>query len=167
MILEIANNYEKTGSAYSALYRAVDIYEYYLPRIWRLNNPKNFRLWKIGSRYLQALDDACVLGYAWARAEAELRMKPLALAALASKAGASRAGQASGARRRANAAETWQAAVKAEACRLRGEQPHISQSKLATEILYQLGDDALPSHAIMVRYISKLERDGELPKRHK
>ena len=65
--------------------------------------------------FLQALDDACMLGYAWAYAETEQLMGPLAVAGAASRAGAARAGQASGARRRAKAANTWQGLVKEEA----------------------------------------------------
>jgi hypothetical protein len=78
---------------------------------------------------------------------------------------AARGGKASGASRRAKSAETWQANVKAEALRLRDKKPRISQAKLATEILFQLGEGALPSHAIIVRHISTLERNGELPRR--
>jgi hypothetical protein len=114
-----------------------------------------------------SINQACLVGYLWARAEASEHMKPLALAALASRSGASRAGQASGARRRARAAETWQALVKKEAVRLRAEKPDISQGTLAIEILFQLGEDCLPSLPIIIRHISKLEKENELPKRSK
>jgi hypothetical protein len=116
---------------------------------------------------VNSINQACLVGYLWARAEAAQHMEPLALAALASRSGASRAGQASGARRRARAAATWQALVKNETLKLRAKDSSISQSALATEILFLLGEDSLPSHPIIVRYISKLERDNELPKRRK
>jgi hypothetical protein len=77
------------------------------------------------------------------------------------------AGQKSGASRRAKAANTWKARVKEEALRFRAEKPRISQTELATEILFYLGEDALPSHPLIVRYISELERDGALPRRTK
>jgi hypothetical protein len=117
--------------------------------------------------FLQALDDACMLGYAWAYAETEQHMRPLAVAGAASRAGAARAGRASGARRRAKAANTWQAPVKSEALKIRAENPGISQAELAAKIVFRLDDGALPSHPIIVRHIAKLERDGELPKRRK
>jgi hypothetical protein len=77
------------------------------------------------------------------------------------------AGQKSGASRRAKAANTWQARVTEEALRLRAQKPHISQTELATEIVFYLGKEALPSHPIIVRYISELERDGALRRRTK
>lgn len=87
-------------------------------------------------------------------------------AALASKAGAAKAGLSSAAKRRARALN-WQARVKTEALKIRAKAPDVSQTKVAEEILYQLGEEELPSLPIIVRQISKLERGGELPKRRK
>jgi hypothetical protein len=91
-------------------------------------------------------------------------MRPLAVAGAASRAGATRAGQASGARRRAKAASTWQGLVKREASKFRAENPSVSQAKLAEEIKFKF-DNEVPSHPIIVRHIARLEREGELPKR--
>jgi hypothetical protein len=150
----------------SALYRAARLCEDYLPRSRKWQDSESRRRARIGTTFISALDDACMLGYAWAYAEAAGRMRPLALAALASRAGASRAGQASGARRRAKAADTWQSLVKGEATKIRAEKPRLSQSRLAEEIKFKF-DDAVPSHPIIVRHIAKLERDSELPRRRK
>jgi hypothetical protein len=163
-VRKISDNFEKGGSAYNALYRAVMIYDHYLPRVWKwLRSDKNRQL-GFGIECLQALDDACMLGYAWAYAEAGQNMRPLALAAAASRAGAARAGRASGARRRA--ADTWHLLVKREALRIRAANPDVSQAKLADEIKFKFDDEA-PSHPIIVRYIARLERDGALPRRRK
>jgi hypothetical protein len=107
-----------------------------------------------------------MLGYSWAYAEAGQRMAPLAVAAAASRAGAARAGQASGARRRAKAADTWHRLVKREALKIRAGNPGVSQAKLADEIKFKFDNEA-PSHPIIVRHIARLEREGELPKRRK
>jgi hypothetical protein len=112
------------------------------------------------------MDDACMLGYSWAYAEAERSMRPLATAALASRAAAGRAGQASGVRRRAKAAETWQLLIRKEAEKIRSTEPRLSQAKLAEEIKFKF-DDKVPTHPVIVRYIAKLERDNELPKRRR
>jgi hypothetical protein len=165
-VKEISDNYKKTGHAYAALYRSINIHERFLPRTWKWLHSDNFGRRRIGTEFLQALDDACMLGYAWAYAETEQRMRPLAIAALASRAGAARAGKASGARRRAAAANTWQSLVKKEALKIRAEEPGVSQAKLAEEIKFKF-DDALPSHPTLIRHIAKLERDAELPKRRK
>jgi hypothetical protein len=159
----VPDNHEEYGYSRSALYRAVNLCEDYLPRSWKWEHSESRRRARIGMKFIEALDDACMLGYAWAYAEAAERMRPLAVAALASRAGASRAGQASGARRRAKAADTWQGLVKGEASKIRAEKPRVSQAKLAEEIKFKL-DDAVPSHPIIVRHIAKLERDNKLPK---
>jgi hypothetical protein len=162
----LSDNYTKGGPAYNALYRAVEIYERYLPRVWKWLHSDSNRRANIGREFLDALDDACMLGYSWAYAEAGQHMRPLALAAAASRAGAARAGQASGARRRAKAADTWHRLVKNEALRIRAGNPDVSQAKLADEIKFKFDNEA-PSHPIVVRYIARLEREGELPRRRK
>jgi hypothetical protein len=117
-------------------------------------------------RLLEALDDSCMLGYAWANAEADHKMRPLALSALAQRAGSAEGGKKRGAQRRAEAAATWQADVKAKALRVRKERPGISQRELASEIKIEL-DDKVPSDAVIERHLRTLERRGQLPKRQK
>jgi hypothetical protein len=163
-VKSVSENYTKGGSAHSALYRAVEINEYFLPRVWKWLHADNNRRAKIGREFLRALDDACMLGYAWAYAETEQHMRPLAVAGAAARAGAARAGQASGARRRAKAADTWQALIKKEAAIIRGQNPAVSQANLADELKFKF-DDEVPSHPIIVRHIARLEREGELPRR--
>lgn len=166
-VREVSDNVNSTGNAYAALYRSVSICERFLPLSLKCRQSDNPTRARLGMEFLQALDDACMLGYAWAYAETEQHMRPLAVAGAASRAGAARAGRASGARRRAKAANTWQAPVKSEALKIRAENPGISQAELAAKIVFRLDDGALPSHPIIVRHIAKLERDGELPKRRK
>jgi hypothetical protein len=165
-VRSISDNFNKTGKAYTALYRSVMISERFLPLAWKLKRSDHPGRFKIGMELLEAMADACMLGYAWAYAETEKHMRPLAVAGAASRAGAARAGQASGARRRAKAASTWQSLVKAEAVKIRTENPGVSQAKLAEEIKFQF-DNEVPSHPIIVRHVARLEREGELPKRYK
>jgi hypothetical protein len=40
----------------------------------------------------------------------------------------------------------------------------VPRSKLAEEIKFKF-DNKVPSHPIIVRYVARLEREGELPKR--
>jgi hypothetical protein len=157
-------NADDFGHAFSALRRAVRISDKILPRVLQLRRSQNMRRLGVGREYMQALDDACMLGYSWAYAETEQHMRPLAIAGAASRAAASRAGQTSGERRRVKAASTWQRLVKSQALEARAENPGISQSKLAEEIKFKF-DNEVPSHPIIVRHIAKLEREGELPKR--
>ena len=171
-LFEVDKFAETRSPAHGALIEATLLAESY--RSWkkkydslyyRSTNSVRTKAYREASEVVNSINKACLVGYLWAHAEAAQHMEPLALAALASRSGASRAGQASGARRRAKAAATWQALVKDEAIKLRAKHSTISQSALATEILFLLGEDSLPSHPIIVRYISKLERDNELPKR--
>ena len=161
------NKYDINANAFAALWRAAKICDRYFPPVSKLHNSRSNVRSRLGSKFLDALDDACMLGYAWANAEADHKMRPSALSALKAKDGAARGGHASGASWSAKAAETWQVTVRAEALRVRSEQTDISQEKLAAEILYKCGEDLLPSHPIIVRYISKLEREGVLPRRKK
>ena len=163
-VKEILDTNNKTGPAYTALYRSVSICERFLPRIQKLRQSNNRRRFGLGMEFLQALDDACMLGYSWAYAETEQHMRPLAVAGAASRAGAARAGRASGERRRVKAASTWQRLVEREAFKARAENPGVSQAKLAEEIKFEF-DNEVPSHPIVVRHIARLERDGVLSKR--
>jgi hypothetical protein len=165
-VREVSDNYNKKGYDYAALYKSISLSEHFLPLSWKLQRSNNRGRERIGMKFLEAMDDACMLGYTWAYAEAERSMRPLAAAALASRAGAGRAGQASGVRRRAKAAETWQLLIKKEAEKIRSKEPRFSQAKLAEEIKFKF-DDKVPSHPVIVRHIAKLERDNELPKRRR
>jgi hypothetical protein len=89
----------------------------------------------------------------------EQHMRPLAVAGAVSRGGGARAGQASGAQRRAKAAITWQVLVKKEASILRAGNPGVSQTKLAEEIKFKFDKEA-PSHPIIVRYPTGLNARG-------
>ena len=56
-------------------------------------------------RYM--IDEACLVGYRWGRAEADMRMKPLAEAGYRSRTASPSGGRISGERRRQKAEQTW------------------------------------------------------------
>jgi len=105
------------------------------------------------------------MGYYWARAEADLNMAPLAESRRAFIASASKAGQMSGERRRDIAEETWRRDVRQAAVKIRAADPSLSQPDLAAEVIYELGNDAVPSHPTITEYIRELEREGLLPRK--
>jgi hypothetical protein len=73
----VSRNFTTSGPAYNALYRAMDISERFLPRVLAWLRSHSNRRVNIGIELLQALDDACMLGYSWAYAEAGQYMRPL------------------------------------------------------------------------------------------
>ena len=79
-------------------------------------------------------DRAVYVGYLWAKAEAELELKPLARSALRVKAGATSGGAKSGAVRRQKRAASWEPIARQMAKDIRAENPTFSQDALATEI---------------------------------
>jgi hypothetical protein len=115
----------------------------------------------------RCVNEAVFMGYLWAKAEAEAEMKPLAKAALRSKAGASLGGSKSGQTRQRNRAETWEPVAKKMAMEIRGEDPFASQDDVATAIAFrwQHEEPRAPGHVTLKGLISKMEKAGELPKR--
>lgn len=158
-VSKISGNVERKGHSFGALYRSVNIAENVIPKVFRLKNSSNERKSEIWRDYLEALDDACVMGYCWARAEAELNMKPLALSALKSRIGARTAGQASGKARRAKAEQTWMAHAQVLARQIEGGSGRLSQEKLASEIeaRWKLSG-TIPSHKSLVALISQARK---------
>jgi hypothetical protein len=73
----VSKNFTMGGPAHNALYRAMDISERFLPRVLTWLRSHSNRRANIGIELLQALDDACMLGYSWAYAEAGQYMRPL------------------------------------------------------------------------------------------
>jgi hypothetical protein len=115
----------------------------------------------------ESVNRAVLTGYYWARAEAELAMKPLATSALRVKAGAASGGTKSGKTRQRKRAETWEPIAREMARGIRAENPTFSQDDVATEI--DAGWKATtcdpPGHSTLKGLISRMEQAGELPSR--
>ena len=114
---------------------------------------------------VSSINRACLVGYLWARAETQLRIRPLAESALRSDAGSAKGGKKSGQVRKAKAAKTWHLLVKAEAFRLRKKGSELSQPNLAAEIKDNLPDPAVPGIPTIVLFIRALDRARKLPPR--
>ena len=112
-------------------------------------------------------DQAVYLGYLWAKAEAEIGLKPLARSALAVKAGAKSGGAKSGEERRRKRAETWEPNAKKLAMAIRAKNPTFSQDGVATTIAALWKDETCPGHPTLKDLISRMEKAGELPKRQR
>jgi hypothetical protein len=130
-----------------------------------LGDPRVGNAWKAW----YTADSAVYLGYAWAKAEAELKLKPLARSALRVKAGATSGGAESGKARQRKRAETWEPIAKEMAKGIRAENPTLSQDDVATEIDARWKDPTCrpPRHPTLKGLISRMERAGELPKRQR
>ena len=114
-------------------------------------------------------DEAAYVGYLWARAEAEINLKPLVRSALRVKIGATSGGAKSGAVRRQKRAASWEPIAKEMAKGIRTENPTFSQEDVASEI--EAGWKATtcdpPVHSTLKALISRMEQAGELPKRQR
>jgi hypothetical protein len=115
----------------------------------------------------ESVNRAVLTGYYWARAEAELAMKPLATSALRAKAGATSGGTKSGKTRQRKRAETWEPIAREMAKGIRAENPTFSQDDVATEIDAGWKPTTCdpPGHSTLKGLISRMEQAGELPKR--
>jgi hypothetical protein len=80
------------------------------------------------------INDAALLGYLWAKAEAEIHLKPLAKTALQIKANNKIGGKNSGEVRRKIAEDGWKQIAKRLAFELRAKQPNLSQDRLVMAI---------------------------------
>jgi hypothetical protein len=121
------------------------------------------------SRTLSAIEHYLSLGYHWANAEAEARMKPLAISALRVKAGATSGGSKSGAVRRQKRAASWEPIARQMAKDIRADNPTFSQDDVAKEIdfTWQVKTCDPPGHSTLKGLVSRMELAGELPKRRR
>ena len=156
----------KSLVADSALNCASRLFETSLPKIERLGKSAGTS-GKIARKYIEALDDACMLGYNWARAEAELNMKPLAELGSKSKAGARIGGAKSGESRRKTSEETWKPLAVKLAKNARKNDPYLSTERVIKSIqdAWSLAPSLLPAHSTLRDFISILEGDGLLPRK--
>jgi len=114
-------------------------------------------------------DEAVYLGYLWAKAEAEIKLKPLVKSALRAKAGAASGGSKSGAVRRQKRAASWEPIARQMAKDIRAQNPTFSQDKVAEEISsgWQARNCDPPGHPTLKSLISRMEQARELPKRRR
>jgi hypothetical protein len=110
------------------------------------------------------VDHAVFMGYLWAKAEAELTVKPLALSAQRAKAGASLGGSKSGQKRRRKRAETWEPIAREMAMNIRAHNPSYSQDSVAAEIAigWKASEIDPPGHATLKALVSAMEKAGQL-----
>lgn len=119
------------------------------------------------SEVRMTIEEALLVGYYWANAEAQLRMEPLARSGLEVLRGAQKAGIESGNRRRAKAEKTWKAHALELAKQARKDDPTLSQHRLADEITFKWRlDIPPPGHTTLTNFISELEKANTLPPRH-
>jgi hypothetical protein len=115
-------------------------------------------------RYM--IDEACLVGYRWGRAEADMRMKPLAQAGYRSRAGAPSGGRISGERRRQKAAETWKPLALRLAKDTRQKKPTLSNEALIGVMKnHREGAGKLPGEDSLRYFIRDMIRGGKLPPR--
>lgn len=165
---EFKNIKEDESFAYGALSRARGI-EYRTEKLRKLaddlgsrsrEHHNAFSTWSLAN-------DAVAVGYLWAKAEADLGLKPLAETILRVKAGASLGGNKSGEARRIKRTKTWEPHARELAKGIRGEHPSFSQDRVASEIeaLWKESAFSPPGHKTLKVLLSEMEQRGELPAR--
>jgi len=120
-----------------------------------------------GAHNYDAVNNAALMGYFWAKAEAEFNIKPSARANLEARNSSRQGGKKSGDRRRENARDGWMQVAARMAKDLRNENPHISQEDLAFEIKAVWKDPRTkaPGASRLKQYIGDLEKSNLLDKR--
>ena len=139
-----------------------------MPRIWKLKRSENHRLRRIGQNYLEALDDACMLGYSWAKSEHEASMRPLAEIGLKSVSRAHIGGKKSGESRRKEADETWKPHALTLAQSARNKNRCLSREKLTEQIRenWRLSIK-IPARSTLTGFLVEMERDGKLERKQR
>src|ERR1700677_1618162 len=115
---------------------------------------------------LDVVNDAALLGFVWAKFEADRNMRPLAEKE-EWRRGRTLVGAIESVKRRKEKAQIkWRDAAEDMAKKERQKSPSISQDDLADYISdhWSLNDD-LPRHARLKQFISELENSDRLPKR--
>lgn len=168
-VREFHDKYDINANAYAALWRAAKICDRYFPSVSKLYKSRINVRSRLGSKFLDALDDACMLGYAWANAEADHKMRPSALNALKSKAGAAVGGSRAGQKLLQRRIDGWEPIAKQMAKEICAAQPELSQDDVARDIAYgwKRRDYNAPGHTTLKGLISQMEQAGELPPRQR
>jgi len=129
-------------------------------------DPKDRMLVKARIRYM--IDEACLVGYRWGRAEADLRMKPLAEGGLRSRTSAPKGGRESGASRRKKAKATWQPRAQKWAQEERKAKPTASKEVIVGAMKDRATKDIwLPSERWLLEFLREKEASGELSPKSK
>jgi hypothetical protein len=124
------------------------------------------RMVKARIRYM--IDEACLVGYRWARAEADLRMKPLAEGGLRSRTAAPKGGRESGASRRKKAKATWQPIALKWAKEEREAKPTASKEEIVGAMKNRATkDNWQPGERWLLQFLREMEASGELPAKQK
>jgi hypothetical protein len=139
-----------------------------LKRIWKMEKSDFRKIQTLGSKFINALDDACMLGYAWAYAEQESSMRRFAEVGLKSVSRARTGGKRSGESRRREADQTWKPHALLLAQNARRDNPTLSREKVAEAIqeTWRLHID-VPAHSTLRNFIAELEKQGKLDRKAK
>jgi hypothetical protein len=122
----------------------------------------------VKARIRHMINEACLVGYRWGRAEADLRMKPLAESGLRSRTAAPKGGLASGASRRKKAEEIWQPAALKWAKEAREAEPTCSKEDIIESMReYETKEIRLPSERRLLDFLRDKEASGELQAKQK
>jgi hypothetical protein len=114
------------------------------------------------------INEACLVGYRWARAEADLRMKPLAEGGLRSRTAAPKGGRKSGVSRRKKAETTWQPRALNWAKEEREAKPTASKEDIVEAMTGRATKELwLPGDKTLMKFFRKKEVSGELPAKQK
>jgi len=118
----------------------------------------------VKARIRYMIDEACLVGYCWGRAEADMRMKPLAEAGYRSRAAAPSGGRISGERRRQKAEQTWKPLALRLAKETRKKNPTLSNEALIGVMKnHRKSGDELPGEDTLRDFIRIMIRAGEIP----
>ena len=127
---------------------------------------KDRMLVKARIRYM--IDEACLVGYRWARAEADLRMKPLAEGGLRSRTAAPKGGRQSGASRRKKAETTWKPLALKWAREERQANPTASKEEIIGAMKNRATkENWLPGERVLSDFFRDKEASGEIPAKQK
>jgi hypothetical protein len=111
-------------------------------------------------------NQAAMLGFLWAKAEAEINLKPLAKSALLRKDSNILGGSASGDSRRKKAEIGWKAIARHMAFEIRSEHPDYSQDKVVKSIWLDWDPKTkvkCPESPTLKKFVSDLEKFDKLP----
>jgi hypothetical protein len=118
----------------------------------------------VKARIRYMIDEACLVGYRWGRAEADMRMKPLAEAGYRSRTASPSGGRISGERRRQKAEQTWKPLALRLANEIRKKNPTLSNEALIGVMKnHRKSGDKLPGEDTLRDFIRIMIRTGEVP----
>ncbi len=114
---------------------------------------------------MDLVDLSVLVGFTWAKAEAEINLKPLAKTALQRKDFNKDGGKKSGEARRKIAQDGWMKIAKRLAFEIRAKEPGLSQDRLIKAIDKAWGNNkpVAPELPTLKKYISYLEKNEGLP----